>query len=327
MTTQDRIAHAFLRALGAPDTPAMRAAVKAWLRAEGISSVKRNNPWNLHQGAACGGDNDRGKFCPRHALPGQIGVVNVSPSDKNVAVFSTLDAGVAANANNLIRLQGSGYGYDRVIKYARKGDAQGFLNALARSSWSAGRYGTKNGGKNKLIVIYNSITGINLDPYSYKTAAFGWTGASGGGASGNDSRHDSGNDSSGSLGAWGNLISFPKGHVITVRDVDAMMKTLEENGFFTGPGAEEARARTRTILMTAVGKKWDKALQNQLAMQFAQSAKDAADPLSRIADSLGAVGTVIAKLGDPGTWVRILALGFGAALFAYGGVNVYRATA
>jgi hypothetical protein len=165
-TNVQAIASSFLRALGAPDTPMMRKAVEVWLRKEGISSVKRNNPWNLHGGAAC---KSASGYCPGGVnLPGAIGRANVGPGDQNVVVFATLDAGVRANAQNLIRLSNSGYGYDKVIKYARAGDPVAFLHALALSSWSAGRYGIRGGGKNSLITIWNSLTGRKDDPYGYK---------------------------------------------------------------------------------------------------------------------------------------------------------------
>jgi hypothetical protein len=226
-TNQDRIASTFLRALGAPDTPAMRAAVKAWLRQEGISSVKRNNPWNLHGGAACGGANDTGKFCSGGVnLPGAIGRYNAGPGDKNVVVFSTLDAGVRANAANLYRLSGSGYGYDRVIAYARKGDPVGFLHALARSSWSAGRYGTKDGGGNKLVKIYNSMTGSNHDPKGYqnlpdlKLPKGGFDLPNRGKQEGPDAT----GGGSGLLGGWGDHVKLPIGTILTDAHIDEIMR-------------------------------------------------------------------------------------------------------
>lgn len=165
------ISTGFLHALGAPSGPLMRHAIETWLRKEGISSVKRNNPWNLHSGPAC---HDPSDFCASIGpLPGQIGRANVGPGDQNVAVFHTLDDGVRANAANLVRLKDSGFGYDIVIARARAGDPVGLLNALARSSWSANRYGTKNGGPNALIPIWNSITGRHDDPMSYKTGGPG----------------------------------------------------------------------------------------------------------------------------------------------------------
>jgi hypothetical protein len=168
----DAVGSAFLGALKAPAGPLMRTAVKAWLVQEGITTAgKRNNPWNLHQGPPC---LDPSKFCPSVGpLPGQIGRAFVNQSDQNVAVFATLTDGVRANANNLVKLQHAGFGYDKVIELARRGDPVGFLNALARSSWSAGRYGTKTGGPNHLVQRWNELTGRHDDPLGYKQGLAG----------------------------------------------------------------------------------------------------------------------------------------------------------
>lgn len=131
------VSDAFLRALGAPTTPAMRRAVAIWLRFESGGMIVGNNPWNLHSGAVCP---KSAGYCPgQGSLPGQIGNRYAGPGDQNVAVFATLDDGAKASANNLTRLAPS-YGYGKVIAAARAGDALGFLNALQQSSWSAGHY-------------------------------------------------------------------------------------------------------------------------------------------------------------------------------------------
>ena len=138
------VARTFVALCDGPDSPPIEAAVMAWLIMENGPSptITRNNPWNLH---SSGG------------LPGQIGTVYVGPGDTNVAVFSTVQAGVAACVANL-RAHGSDYaGYDHVLAAVKKGDALGFLDALARSSWSAGRYGGP-GASNQLIAVYNRLT-------------------------------------------------------------------------------------------------------------------------------------------------------------------------
>lgn len=128
-----------LAALDAPRTPAMLAAVEVWARQESGARVIGHNPWNLH---SWGG------------LPGQVGVRNAGPGDKNVAVFASLAAGAEAAARNLLR---PGYGYPAVVRAARAGDPIGFLEALAASSWSAGRYGTRDGGPNTLLAAYRRL--------------------------------------------------------------------------------------------------------------------------------------------------------------------------
>lgn len=327
---QEQIAHSFLRALGAPDTPLMRAAVKAWLRKEGITSVKRNNPWNLHQGAACGGANDAGKFCERHVLPGQIGVVNVGPGDKNVAVFKTLDAGVAASAG---RLQMNAYGYPRVVKYARRGDPVNFLNALALSSWSYSRYGIRGGGPNGLILIYNNITGQHADPHSYLQLAPapprvgegghahrpqpGSHNNAGGGIP--DNERERGPEY---LAAWGGIVNLPVGHIVTQADVDTMMKQLIAAGFFKDDTTGQAEANTRAILETAIGKEWNKSLQDSLQLQFFGAANEAGG----LGAAVGSIAATLGALTNPANWIRILALIAGGALTAYGGYSLLRAS-
>ncbi len=140
----------WLKAAAAPSSAEMVAAVGAWIYRESGPTILRNNPLNLH---SSGG------------LAGQIGSVDVSAADPNVAVFSSLQAGVAAAVRNLVRPWPGGaaeavdYGYVAVLSRARAGDAMGFLAALAASSWSAGRYGTRNGGANDLVPLYRAIIG------------------------------------------------------------------------------------------------------------------------------------------------------------------------
>lgn len=136
------VAKLFLAAAGGPDTPAMEAAVIAWLMKENGPgrTITRNNPWNLH---SSGG------------LPGQIGSVYVGPGDLNVAVFDTLEHGVAAAVHNLV-IHGRDFArYDRVLAMVRAGNALGFLDALSRSAWSAGRYGGP--ADNALVPIYRAL--------------------------------------------------------------------------------------------------------------------------------------------------------------------------
>lgn len=321
-TDVDRIAASFLKALRAPNTPAMRAAVKAWLRAEGISSVKRNNPWNLHQGPACGGANDTGKFCPRNALPGQIGVVNVAPGDRNVAVFKTLDAGVAANANNLVRLSNSGYGYDRVVKYARAGDPVMFLHALARSSWSFGRYGTRDGGKNKLILYYNDATGQNADPKGYLDYDWGrkGTGNKGGGNGGKDGP---GNADSTNYNSDSAFVRALRAYLAAHPEINPATDKVTADQFWDAvgnlPGFKGMRgdknSEAEMIASWFVGRSWSDVI------GAASEGMSGNNP-----DAIAALADFITKLSNPGTWARILALIGGAAMVAYGAVNIYRAT-
>ncbi len=138
------VSRTYIALCGGADSPSMEAAVMAWLIQENGPSpvITRNNPWNLH---SSGG------------LPGQIGTVYVGPGDTNVAVFRTVQDGVAACVANL---KAHGYDfahYDAVLAAVKAGDALGFLDALARSAWSAGHYGGP-GASNQLIAIYRRLT-------------------------------------------------------------------------------------------------------------------------------------------------------------------------
>jgi hypothetical protein len=315
-SNQERIAHLFLRALGAPDTPAMRRAVVAWLRAEGVSSIKRNNPWNLHGGAPCG--TRAGQYCPGGVgLPGAVGRYNAGPGDKNVVVFESLEAGVAANANNLVRLRNSGYGYDRVIEAARAGKPVAFLDALARSSWSAGRYRIDphkppGGANNKLLRIFRGLggdigglvfndmaeRGADADPKLSSTPAM--------------------------LGAWGDAVSLPEGHVLTAEDVDRIVTTLRDRGFFQDDPLGVGEGLVRETLTRHVGERWDKGLQDKLQAEFNARAKEAGDLGGYRGVVEGAAG-LLASLADPGHWALFLALLGGGALALVGGYMTLRA--
>ena len=153
MTTTADVARMFLADVGAPQTPELVRAVSIWITFENSNPTLRNNPLNLH---SSGG------------LVGQIGSANVGAGDRNVAVFDTIEHGVAADAANLTRLP---Y-YTAAVRELRSGDAPGFLSAIAASPWSAGHYRTDVGTGNKLLNAYQG------------TSNYGGAVGSSGGASG-----------------------------------------------------------------------------------------------------------------------------------------------
>ena len=150
----DSIAAAFLKELGAPDTPAMRNAVKAWLRAESGNTVKAGNPWNISLPAA--------REIARSGGPSPTGSWTAT-SGQSFAQYADPATGARAAAR-LLTGAGSDYRhYDAIVTGARTEDPIGFLNALARSAWDAGRYGTKDGGTNRLIGLYTGSGGRATD--------------------------------------------------------------------------------------------------------------------------------------------------------------------
>lgn len=124
MSAVSDIATLFLTDIGAPVSQGNVQAVSVWLNAENSNPTLRNNPWNLH---SSGG------------LPGQTGSDYVSPQDTNVAVFSSIQSGVAANAANFVH---AGY-YDSAVAALQGNNPTGFLNAIAQSPWSASGYGLR----------------------------------------------------------------------------------------------------------------------------------------------------------------------------------------
>lgn len=139
MTTSADVARLFLTDVGAPVNPSTLRAVEIWIGFENSDPTKRNNPLNLH---SSGG------------LAGQVGSANVGSGDRNVAVFDTIEHGVAADASNLTRLP---Y-YHAAVGSLRAGDGAGFLADIAASPWSAGHYRTSAGSGNKLLNAYNGST-------------------------------------------------------------------------------------------------------------------------------------------------------------------------
>lgn len=184
-TTAYDIAGSFIRALGGKDTPDMRKAVTIWLTFESSKTVIGNNPWNLHVGQPCKSDSG---YCPidNSQMFGLIGNRYAGKGDQNVAVFSTIDAGTKAAAQNLIGLSPQ-YGYGNVIKAARSGNAVGFLTALQNSGWSAGHYGysklvnsyNSGGGKNYTVnLVAPNTSSTSVAPKPVSTGATGSTGNS-----------------------------------------------------------------------------------------------------------------------------------------------------
>lgn len=150
MDSFDAAALFLLADLQAPVTADMRLAIDAWCRVESGGRILGNNPWNIH---SWGG------------LIGQTGYRYAGSGDKNVATFDTLEHGVKACAGRLLNpLYGIIYGYARVVAAARASDPVGFCNALARSSWSASRYGTRNGGTNSLLTLYAQLKAARPKP-------------------------------------------------------------------------------------------------------------------------------------------------------------------
>lgn len=294
------VARRFISALGGnPNNTALVRAVAIWMRFEN-GSITGNNPWNLHSGPPCHSSTN---FCPgQGSLPGQIGNRYAGSGDQNVAVFATLDEGITANANNLKRLAPA-YGYGKVIDAVRRGDALGFLVAMQNSNWSAGHYGYA-----KLVNAFHTSGTYN---WAMELRPVGGSSTSPGPETG---------PSGAWLGAWGNIIGFPVGHIVTVEDVEAMMTKLSDAGFFHdyalefAPGEGAARDIVRSVLMTAVGKPWGKDLQDDLQNQLlGKAAEVGTNPVNNLVNQ---VGSILVTIGS-NVGLIIVFVG-GVALAFYG---------
>lgn len=302
MTTSYDVAGMFLRAISAPDTSGMRRAVAIWLRFETGNTIIGNNPWNLHSGAVCTAER---RYCPgQGSLPGQIGNRYAGPGDRNVAVFGTLDAGVKASAQNILR---TGYGYPAIVRAARRGDPIGFLTALQNSSWSAGHYGYR-----KLVNAMRSTLGYNTT-LTFRTPQ-------GGGDTGDVGTRP------GTTGApltfWG-VITFPTGHILTAADVDYIMTKLHSDTDifdtdFTGLGA----TALRSLLTAFIGRQWN----DQLALDIQRGAALGADQVKASLNPVKGITDVFSFLFDAQNWLYIFALLAGLALAASGGKLIIDAT-
>jgi hypothetical protein len=283
------VARRFIIALGGnPNNTALVRAVAIWMRFEN-SNIVGNNPWNLHSGEAC--DATR-KYCPGQGnLPGQIGNRYAGPGDRNVAVFATLDDGIRANANNLIRLAPS-YGYGKVISEVREGDALGFLVAMQNSNWSAGHYGYA-----KLV---NAFKGSSSYNWSMQLISVG--------GSGSDTSHTI--DYTG-MPSW---LKDPN-HVITDADVAELRAALvakypnvQSLGFYLDHLLPDYKGKTvKQLLDDAYG---------LFTGDDPQLGGSADNPLAAVGDFVGQLGNVLGTLVE--NVGLIIVFGAGALLAFYG---------
>lgn len=294
------VAAMFLRHLGAPVTPAMQRAVAIWLRFESGGTIRGNNPWNLHSGAAC--PQSQG-YCPGNgSLPGQIGNRYAGPGDRNVAVFRTLDDGVKASANNLIRLSPN-YGYGKVIAEARQGDALGFLVALQNSSWSAGHYS------------YSKLVSAFRGSFNYNTALV--LSPVGGGSSTVPPGSDIGDKLGDNIeAAWSHLVAagFPRdpNYVFKAEDFDKFFAAYVHSGL---PNNDTTRNAMRRIFL----EKWvGKTLGSFVQLGAEQNTSRQDNFFDQAAETLATVGDVLGFLVDPQNWLYVLALAGGVVLAGYG---------
>lgn len=142
-------AQAFLRFLGANwRSNLLIIAVVAWMRQEsgGLSHVIGNNPFNLRPGA------DDAMY--------RSGIRKSKNGNGHFSVYATLENGLVATANRLLKAGNDWRGYGLIVRAARAGSPVDFLTAIALSAWDAGHYGLPK--DNHLLRVYASFTGLKL---------------------------------------------------------------------------------------------------------------------------------------------------------------------
>lgn len=148
-------------------------------------------------------------------------------------------------------------------------------------------------------------------------------------------RGDTWGEGSDVLGAWGDHVKYPTGHILTQKDVYDIVEKLQDIGMFDGQGplaGAIGRQIVTGILLRHVGEPWNKDLQATLQAEFNQGATEATalggagNPLNVIAQPVMAIGDLATKAADPANWVRIFAILAGAGLVAIGGIGVLRST-
>ena len=156
--------------------------------------------------------------------------------------------------------------YSSIRNAAKTGTTAQQAYAIATSPW---RLGTSD------LQKYGGI-----DPYYYK----GFVEA---GILGSSSKPSGGVSTPiTDLGGWGNLVSFPEGHILTQSDVDNIVNTLWNNGMFGDPSNPATAGTSLTAmavfkkdLASFIGKPWNKDLQNQIQGTVQASATEAGKPL------------------------------------------------
>lgn len=147
-------AQAFLKALGAPwHNTDLIYAVVAWMRSESgaITNVIGNNPFNLRPGK----DIDADLIA---------GIRKTRNNNGYFLVFKSLEAGLIATAQRLMRAGHDWRKYDAIVNAFKEGHAVEALNAIALSAWNVSHYGydSKDPATNHIYLIYARFTGLQL---------------------------------------------------------------------------------------------------------------------------------------------------------------------
>ena len=185
--------------------------------------------------------------------------------------------------------------YSGVLQAVRSGNAQAQAVAIIDSHWDGDGH-------------YAGHLGQWSDPNYAKSG-------SGGSSSG-----------SGNLPAWGGLVSFPVGHILTQADVQTIMDALTKAGYFKSDWSGVAQMQAYNILKSGIGMAWTPDFLKAAQAAFLGTA--ASEPGANV-DLAGAIaGIPVALAGIPAALAGAVApvvLNLGilglAALLIYTGVR------
>lgn len=154
LVAEVKAAQAFLKAIGAsPTNTDLIYAVIAWMRQESgsLKNVIGNNPFNLRPGK----DIDEKLIA---------GIRQSKKGNGQFLIFKSLDAGLIATAQRLLRAGNDWRGYGLVVRALRHGSSLDFITAISLSAWDASHYGYKapDVTTSHIYRIYASFTGLQL---------------------------------------------------------------------------------------------------------------------------------------------------------------------
>jgi len=147
-----KAAQAFLKAIGAsPTNTDLIYAVVSWMRQESgsLKNVVGNNPFNLRPG----------KDIDEKLIAG----IRKSGNGRFL-IFKSLEDGLIATAQRLLRAGNDWRGYGLVVRALRHGSSLDFITAISLSAWDAAHYGYKapDVTTSHIYRIYATFTGLQL---------------------------------------------------------------------------------------------------------------------------------------------------------------------
>lgn len=274
------LADTYLKQLGWPSTPVTRRVLAAWFMRESarVSGSKTdiwvvgNNPLNI----SC-------RSCSNYRLAGggSIKIKTYSTPQEGITDFGRL-------------INGGGPGYAGIVKAFNNSpnDAGPIILAIVKSGWVTG--GTNSyihNGRNVLAATYNQLGQGDVPnelPPSYNVPT------------------------TPSVNAFGNLISYPEGHIITSQDIQDMSATLDKNHFFANP--IQRIAFEEFMKQNALGQPWSKSLEDKLAKQAGIDAGNVGNATNVPQLSLNVFGALAGKAA------AVAAILIGGALVVGGAV-------